>query len=286
MRHNAPARRLLSIFLAALCVFPNLLIAPARAASSQQSQVLLYGYVKNQFGVAVPGAHVALSGNATATISTDVNGYYSFAVPAACGVVYELRAYVNGTQAGSTGSASGCVTANRTYEFFYQAPYNITLDGYVRNSAGVGVFGVAVTLGNSSSQTTMTDANGHYSFSAPAGCNKTYQVSITRLDGSPGFTQGIGGCINSDRTFSVFNYTPPVPPNGKIAFTSYRDGNNGEIYSMNADGSGVTRLTFNAGVDYAPAWSPDGTRIAFISNRDADAAQIYLMNADGSNVTK
>jgi plastocyanin len=38
-----------------------------------------------------------------------------------------------------------------------------------------------------------------------------------------------------------------------------------EIYVMNADGSGATRLTNNPGQDNAPAWSPDGTKIAFAS---------------------
>lgn len=55
--------------------------------------------------------------------------------------------------------------------------------------------------------------------------------------------------------------------NGKIAFSSSRDGNY-EVYAMNADGSGQTRLTSNTGVDAQPAWSPNGTKIAFYSNRD------------------
>src|SRR5689334_19079267 len=55
--------------------------------------------------------------------------------------------------------------------------------------------------------------------------------------------------------------------NGKIAFTSQRDGNP-EIYVMNADGSGQTRLTNNPRGDEFPAWSPDGTKIAFASVSD------------------
>lgn len=50
--------------------------------------------------------------------------------------------------------------------------------------------------------------------------------------------------------------------NGKIAFASFRDGNQ-EIYVMEPDGSGQTRLTNYAGVDREPAWSPDGTKLAF-----------------------
>ena len=71
---------------------------------------------------------------------------------------------------------------------------------------------------------------------------------------------------------------------GKIAFVSDRDGN-AEIYSMDTDGGGQTRLTEDAGEDYSPAWSPDGQRLAFVSTRDGNA-EIYVMNADGSGQTR
>lgn len=71
---------------------------------------------------------------------------------------------------------------------------------------------------------------------------------------------------------------------GKIAFVSDRDGNS-EIYSMDTDGGGQTRLTEESGEDFSPAWSPDGQRIAFVSDRDGNA-EIYVMNADGSGQTR
>src|SRR5660397_35591 len=86
---------------------------------------------------------------------------------------------------------------------------------------------------------------------------------------------------------SIAVVTPMVTAvsNGKIAFVSQRDGND-EIYTMNADGSNVHRLTFDPigspKNDLGPVWSPDGTRIAFVSNRDGNY-EIYVMNADGSN---
>jgi hypothetical protein len=48
--------------------------------------------------------------------------------------------------------------------------------------------------------------------------------------------------------------------NGKIAFTKNLDGNY-EIYVMNADGTGQTRLTNSDTYDADPAWSPDADRV-------------------------
>ena len=76
----------------------------------------------------------------------------------------------------------------------------------------------------------------------------------------------------------------PAPAGGRIAFQSDRDGN-AEIYAMNADGSGLNRLTHNSASDWLPEWSPDGGRIAFTSNRDGNN-EIYAMNADGSGQTR
>ncbi|HEX8833038.1 MAG TPA: hypothetical protein VF719_02495, partial [Abditibacteriaceae bacterium] len=53
--------------------------------------------------------------------------------------------------------------------------------------------------------------------------------------------------------------SPAHAQTGKIAFTSYRDGQE-EIYTMNMDGTEQTRLTFlNGQRNQAPHWSPDGT---------------------------
>jgi dipeptidyl aminopeptidase/acylaminoacyl peptidase len=85
--------------------------------------------------------------------------------------------------------------------------------------------------------------------------------------------------------------------NGKIAFESGRDepdpitcGSfgrhpcNSEIYTVNPDGSSLTRLTNNLAHDENPVWSPDGQRISFTSDRDG-GADIFVMNADGSGQT-
>ena len=77
---------------------------------------------------------------------------------------------------------------------------------------------------------------------------------------------------------------PGRPDGRRIAFDSQRDGNR-EIYVMDADGSGVARLTHNGDDDLTPSWSPDGRRIAFASGGRA-RLDIYVMNADGSGATR
>ena len=76
----------------------------------------------------------------------------------------------------------------------------------------------------------------------------------------------------------------PIVADGRIVFSSDRSGDY-EIYAMNANGTGVTRLTNAAGRDWQPAWSPDGRRIAFSSNRSGDY-EIYVMNEDGTGVSR
>ncbi len=81
---------------------------------------------------------------------------------------------------------------------------------------------------------------------------------------------------------------PPAPTlSGLIAFASTRDGN-GEVYTMQPDGSNPRNVTNNPAYDANPAWSPDGTRIAFASNRDTGSGtvELYVMNTDGSGVTR
>ena len=76
---------------------------------------------------------------------------------------------------------------------------------------------------------------------------------------------------------------PPKPDHSKgyvwILYPSY------EIFTANADGSGIQRLTDNWGYDAEATVSPDGSRIIFTSSRDGDF-DLYTMRPDGSDLKR
>ncbi|MDX2194294.1 MAG: hypothetical protein NW201_13145, partial [Gemmatimonadales bacterium] len=61
--------------------------------------------------------------------------------------------------------------------------------------------------------------------------------------------------------------TPSWSPDGqRLVFTGY-DGGLTDLFVVNRDGSGLTRLTNDKYADLHPMWSPDGTTIAFTTDR-------------------
>jgi Tol biopolymer transport system component len=106
---------------------------------------------------------------------------------------------------------------------------------------------------------------------------------------------GVVGAALVVAAATVTAFNPVTTPLNDWAYLPGSD--NTEIWTMNADGSGQTRVlaALGDGTDYSlPVWSPDGTRIAYttwtnegkasqnIQNRDQSAA-IWAMNADGSD---
>lgn len=91
-----------------------------------------------------------------------------------------------------------------------------------------------------------------------------------------------GGKRNVTRSAGIDDESPNWSPDGRIVFTSTRNGNY-DIFVINTDGSGLQQLTGGAEDDDYPAWSPDGSTILF-QRRQNGNWEIYAMNADGSNV--
>lgn len=81
------------------------------------------------------------------------------------------------------------------------------------------------------------------------------------------------------------NSSPAWSPDGKrLAVVLTRDGNS-QIYTVNADGTELRRVTRTSGIDTEPTFTPDGANIYFTSDRGG-SAQIYRVPAEGGEARR
>ena len=96
----------------------------------------------------------------------------------------------------------------------------------------------------------------------------------------------VGGTGTQRTTMAGAEVDPDWAPNGsRITF----GGPVGDIWVMNADGSGQTNLTTGLNEQGTlPAWSPDGAKLVFGSNgfTAPNGFDIFVMNANGTGVTR
>jgi Tol biopolymer transport system component len=76
-----------------------------------------------------------------------------------------------------------------------------------------------------------------------------------------------------------------LPQTGWIVFDSDRDSFKRDIFVIRADGTGLTRLTNDPGLEQEPSFAPDGKRIAYASDASG-MSQIYVLNVETRSVTK
>jgi Tol biopolymer transport system component len=96
--------------------------------------------------------------------------------------------------------------------------------------------------------------------------------------------------FSKDGSLQISTQDPVLSPDGKkIFFVSHKDFSGGEIFSMNPDGSGVTKIISNniqGSSMQAPVIFPDGQKMAYFIEVDSMMdrhGEIFTANIDGSN---
>jgi len=76
--------------------------------------------------------------------------------------------------------------------------------------------------------------------------------------------------------------------NKRLAFTRYEGSlkDESEIWTIRLDGEEQRVLTNEGGMQYNPAWSPDGETIVYTSAKTFGAHEIWIMDKDGRNNKK
>lgn len=110
----------------------------------------------------------------------------------------------------------------------------------------------------------------------------TKVIFYSTRDGTAIWVMNADG-TNQRKLTNNIGIRPVWSPDGiKVAFNSAENGLS-QIYTMLADGTGITRISDQTRSEQAPAWSPDGKKIAFHSASSASPRfDIWVMNADGT----
>jgi Tol biopolymer transport system component len=114
--------------------------------------------------------------------------------------------------------------------------------------------------------------------------NMKYKMMNTIVCLAIGGILFIGCSKKNDSPVNSSNQITVEVLTGRIAFVSSNDGDY-EIYTINADGTNLRKLTDNSVDDQEPSWSPDGTKIAFQS-RLYGKTEIFVMDTSGSTIVQ
>ena len=99
------------------------------------------------------------------------------------------------------------------------------------------------------------------------------------------FRVNLDGRVLARLTDNPADEAPAISPDGtRVAFMSTRDGS-WDIYVVNADGTGLTRLTADEDIDGLPIWGPDSNTVIFASNRGGEWA-IWAFDVDAHQMGK
>jgi Tol biopolymer transport system component len=120
------------------------------------------------------------------------------------------------------------------------------------------------------------------------GCMEVSNAVLQQLQPLSTATPAPAGVSDTDSVEATAAVPTPMGGGGTLPllFVSNRgQEETTDIYQINPDGSGLTRLTEDPANDTEPRWSPNRRRIAFISDRSG-LEQVYLMTVSDFQVTQ
>lgn len=139
-------------------------------------------------------------------VDTDSDGHYSFQEEPGCATVYELQAKSSEIvddlplPPSNQASSSGCILSDVTYDdLIIVRPYLVNIGGRVFDQEGSPIDRLTITMTRgSTTATTATNADGHYSFQSYSRCGIALEMRASSggqvLQGGA----GTSGCILAD----------------------------------------------------------------------------------------
>ena len=103
------------------------------------------------------------------------------------------------------------------------------------------------------------------------------QIVYSASAGGTGWVRSAYVRVGGDSASSVQASAQPETGSAGSGKLVFQTRNGGDIYFVNADGTGLRKLT----TGFEPELSPDGTQVAF--TRFSEPMGLYLINADGTN---
>lgn len=170
---------------------------------------------------------------------------------------------------------------------------SLILNGRNEASDGPGMQVWRVPLNGGEARRITNDLNNYASMSLSADGRTlialqwqwTSSLWIAPVENLSAATQVTTGTL--DRQDGSYGFS--VAPDNKLIYISARSGKR-DLWSINADGTGLRQLTDGSHADLTPVVSPDGRYIAFQTRRnDASSDRVYniwRVDADGRNPTQ
>ena len=126
------------------------------------------------------------------------------------------------------------------------------------------------------------------------------KLAFTALDKLYLTDLGSGTPKRVTTSVNVVEHSPTWSPDGRtVVFATWTDESGGDLYRVNADGSGLRKITTTSSFFYRPAFSPDGKRLVFATgpwvprrnfvdrlsgSMDEGPLNLAWMNADGGPI--